>query len=558
MSISITENACRVCLVEQEIMINLFDTVEDFQKQRLSDLLENCSDLKIDQSDNQPKLICDECTGELLVAAKFHAKCRRTLEILSQVQQAIEENKTTNDEDIAANEVNDVEDALHTPVDVDSIIIEEHEMEDEGVEADQNSSQQDKEDLMFEEVGYVEEDMNNDQIILYEPDVIEEHLSPKEQDSEEHHIEQDTMEYEEQNVFEKIAVLERKKSLRTTVAPRPLIINCKCDVCGAGFTHVNNLNRHIQTHNPEEIFTCSICKYPFTTYLALENHSSEHQKDADILERDLREENYETKENILGKAESPPIGKCDTDKLVATVSASEEPRRTKICDICNKPFVSKSALEAHIRTHTGDRPFKCDVCPKAFKTQGGLALHLRRHLGVRPYVCNVCNKSFGESSNLRVHMRTHTGEKPHKCTICNRSFARVFLLQIHLRTHTGERPYQCPFCDKAFAQGGDLASHKRTHTGERPHVCPYCKRGFIKSSGLTQHMRKHVNQEARSEDAVHNDSDAEVVKGSGGIRLFIVGEEDASVISENEGNDDNLKDIKVEDYVIEFNEDIET
>lgn len=155
-------------------------------------------------------------------------------------------------------------------------------------------------------------------------------------------------------------------------------------------------------------------------------------------------------------------------------------------------------------------------------------------------------------------MRTHTGEKPHKCTICNRSFARVFLLQIHLRTHTGERPYQCPFCDKAFAQGGDLASHKRTHTGERPHVCPYCKRGFIKSSGLTQHMRKHVNQEARSEDAVQNDSDAEVVKGSGGIRLFIVGEEDASVISENEGNDDNLKDIKVEDYVIEFNEDIET
>jgi KRAB and SCAN domain-containing zinc finger protein len=32
------------------------------------------------------------------------------------------------------------------------------------------------------------------------------------------------------------------------------------------------------------------------------------------------------------------------------------------CDVCGKGFSYNSNLQKHIRTHTGDKPYKCDKC----------------------------------------------------------------------------------------------------------------------------------------------------------------------------------------------------
>nr|XP_036224355.1 homeotic protein spalt-major isoform X4 [Bactrocera oleae] len=56
------------------------------------------------------------------------------------------------------------------------------------------------------------------------------------------------------------------------------------------------------------------------------------------------------------------------------------------CRYCGKVFGSDSALQIHIRSHTGERPFKCNVCGSRFTTKGNLKVHFQRHAHKFPHV----------------------------------------------------------------------------------------------------------------------------------------------------------------------------
>eukprot|EP00092_Neocalanus_flemingeri_P017432 GFUD01018856.1.p1 GENE.GFUD01018856.1~~GFUD01018856.1.p1 ORF type:complete len:533 (-),score=134.62 GFUD01018856.1:55-1605(-) len=222
----------------------------------------------------------------------------------------------------------------------------------------------------------------------------------------------------------------RKEMLSTKMSDVEL--DFICHLCGINCPSKSSLTNHVQMKCGN---VCEICKEIFANKTEVKLHMfNAHQKIKkmrDLVDTDLThecnqcEKKYSTIHNLnthikyahseeVVKVQCPDCGRLfSTTGALKKHSSLHKPPELP-CPICGKLFHNNQYLLRHAMSVHGDsseKKFKCDLCEKGFDTKPAMDGHKNWHLNLKPYQCRWCERTYQNQSNCNAHERkTHTEE----------------------------------------------------------------------------------------------------------------------------------------------------
>ncbi|XP_019846586.1 zinc finger protein 619 isoform X2 [Bactrocera dorsalis] len=248
-----------------------------------------------------------------------------------------------------------------------------------------------------------------------------------------------------------------------------------CSICLQSFEKYSQLSLHSQTHTvvDDETSICKLCGN-------------------NVFKEDMPEHIKITHSNII-KCMYCDF-KCPELKMSDHLHHTHSGPKNFVCNICGKIFTSLSILNSHLKYHqrkeANIKSDACEICSKRFSTKHYLRLHMEVHRNVRQlHQCNYCDKMYVSKIALDNHIRLHKGETI-KCDECGKQFVRQYELNVHMRFHTRDYPFKCEICDKKFAIKGHLRTHMWRHQGLKLQ-CEECGKLFTSTKALQEHSFVH-------------------------------------------------------------------
>lgn len=256
------------------------------------------------------------------------------------------------------------------------------------------------------------------------------------------------------------------------------------------------------------------------------NHEEQKSDAAHLPNQEILPAAHQTNNNSNRSQNNDPSDSEDT--TISLTAEEEEPihqnetqpvtdKKTKKSELficthpgCNQTFVDKYNRVKHMRTHTGEKPYKCTFkgCKMAFAHKSNLNKHMDTHEDIstvsKHFKCTHkgCSQSFKENAKLVRHMLSHTGIKNFICEHkgCAKAFGTNDKLKRHMKTHSEKRNYKCSYkrCNKAYKDKSDLKAHEKTHTDTQEEFkCPIsgCDKSYSQKKSLNRHLKTHNEKE---------------------------------------------------------------